>query len=275
MISKKELNDSLVDLGYQGDNIASILNDLTSSSKVAVWRLWLYTVAVSTHFLEQLWDLYKSEINTKLKAKPGTEAWLAGEALKFQYGDVLIYNNDGTYGYAEKDDEKQIVKRSAVTTSFNKTIVKVAKLVNDAPVELNNDELGAFQGYLNEIQYAGTTLIASSTAGDALRIELEVYYNAVIPLATTTANVESAINAYIAELDFAGTFRISTLVDRVQAVEGVIDIVVDQITAKPAGSVHQDVTRVYDPESGYLTIDPQYPLSTQGPIVGSIQYTPE
>lgn len=258
IITEKNSLESLEDLGYPGDDTELLLQDLNSSSKVAVWRLWAYVTAVTIFFHEKLWDLFKAEVEEKLKAIPGTDTWLANECRKFQNGDTLIFNSDGTYGYSTLKPEDQIIKRVAVTGNFGASVVKIASQdEEEGPLrKLTPEELTAFQGYLNLIQYAGSSVTAVSNASDKLKFSIEVFHNALIPITTLELNVENAINSYLANLEFNGAFRVIKLVDTIQAVAGVVDVSIESIEAKAddAGNF-TNVSRVYEPASGYLEIE--------------------
>lgn len=258
IIAEKDSLDSLEDLGYTADDSALLLQDLNSSSKVAVWRLWAYITAVTIFFHEKLWDLFKAEVEEKLKAIPGTDTWLANECRKFQNGDTLIFNSDGTYGYSTLKPEDQIIKRVAVTGNFGASVVKIASQdEEEGPLrKLTPEELTAFQGYLNLIQYAGSSVTAVSNASDKLKFSIEIFHNALIPITTLELNVENAINSYLANLEFNGAFRVIKLVDTIQAVAGVVDVSIESIEAKAddAGNF-TNVSRVYEPASGYLEIE--------------------
>ncbi len=266
IIAEKESMSSLASLGYEKDPAQShadaLLADLNSGSKVSIWRLWAYVTAVVIHFHERMWDLFKAEVENKLMAIPGTDAWLAEESKKFQYyppeedNDFTFFSN-GTYGYQTLDANKQIVKRVAVTSNLGNTVVKVAKEDgNNLPVPLDSQELAAFSGYLHAIQYAGTTVTAASNASDKMKISLNVYYNALITKTVVQTDVEEAINAYMANLEFDGAFRVIRLIDAIQSVEGVTDITVVSVEGRPDGIIEfSPVNRVYLPVSGYVTID--------------------
>ena len=39
------------------------LNELSSTSKTAIWRLWIYIVAYATNVLEMLFDSHATEVS--------------------------------------------------------------------------------------------------------------------------------------------------------------------------------------------------------------------
>lgn len=272
IITEKESMATLSDLAYnkkpEETHADALLTDLNSNSKVSIWRLWAFVVAVVISFHEKMWDLFKAEVETKLQAIPGTANWLAQECKKFQFYEDeeendFAFNSDGTYGYETIDPDRQIVKRVAVTSLWGNTVVKVASVDgNEDPLPLTSGQLSAFNGYLHAIQYAGTTVTSSSKASDKLKISMSVYYNALIAKTVVQQKVEEAVNHYLANLEFDGVFKIIRLIDAVQAVDGVTDITIDSIEGRPDGTVEFSVIkRVYNPVSGYIEIDPEYALS--------------
>lgn len=259
IIAKKNSLDSLDDLGYEADDTELLLEHLNSSSKVAIWRLWAYITAVTIFFHEKLWDLYKLEVEEKLKAIPGTDAWLVKECKKFRYGDTLNFNSDGTYGYDSLQPEGQIIKRVAVTGNFGASVVKVASEDEEdgALRKLSPEELTSFQGYLNLIQYAGSSVTVVSNASDQLKFSIEIFHNALVPLTTLETNVQTAIRNYLANLEFNGAFRVIKFIDTLQTIEGVLDVSVERIEAKADDADDfTTVTRIYEPSSGYFEFAP-------------------
>lgn len=261
IVAEKESLQSLDDLGYQGDDAETLLADLNSNSKVSIWRLWAWVMAYCSWLIEACHEAFKKEVDTKLIAKPGTGVWLAGEVLKFQFGDQLEFNTDGSYGYAIHDESKQIIKYVAVSRGVGQTVVKVAKESGGVPVALTNEELSSFQGFLHKIQYSGTSVIGVSESSDKLKLNLTVFYDGIVPVDIIRANVEAAIQSYLVNLEFDGTFRVSSLIDDIQEVEGVVDYQIGSIEVKPDAGVYVSVDRKVNPSSGYLEIDPAFPLS--------------
>ena len=55
----------------------SNLNSLNSPSAVAIWRLWSRIIAGAIETQEQLWDVFKAELEQIAReAVPGTADWL-------------------------------------------------------------------------------------------------------------------------------------------------------------------------------------------------------
>lgn len=65
------------------------LAELNSTSKTAIWRLWVYITAFVIHTLELIFDKHKSEVSEALRQlKPHTARWYRNKALAFS--TVLI-----------------------------------------------------------------------------------------------------------------------------------------------------------------------------------------
>ena len=74
------------------------LENLNSTSKVAIWRLWVYIISVAIWSLEKLFDLHRTDINKRLtELKPHTARWYRSKALAFQYGFSLSLESDKYY----------------------------------------------------------------------------------------------------------------------------------------------------------------------------------
>ena len=143
-----------------------LLDDLTSGSKVAVWRLWAFVGAVSIWTHEQLFDLFKIEVNASVAAaKAGTLPWYHAQVLAFQFGDSLVYLG-GQYRYAANDPDSRIIALASVEERPDGLVlVKVAKT---GPAKLDETELAALNSYLQRVKFAGTKLAAISLEADVV-----------------------------------------------------------------------------------------------------------
>ena len=256
MIDEKSNYTQLSTLLPEAENFNNLKTDILSTSKVAIWRLYIYIVAVAIWIHEGLWDLFKDEITQiVIQSIPGTKQWYKAQSLLFQYGYNLEWIND-KFQYSTIDEDAKIIKRCSVAEVGAQVQIKVSKLESDNPVPLTSDELSAFNSYLNKIKFAGTNVVPISYAADLLNVTYEVHYDPIIPFATVQANVESAINDYIANLPFDGILNITKLTDAIQVVEGVIDPVFVSAEAKWANAAeYEEFTQNYSSVSGYMNIN--------------------
>lgn len=259
IVDYKDSQSAIQALAPTADTEQQLQADLNSTSKVAIWRLWAYLTAVAIWTHESLWELFRIEVQKVAdSAIVGTVPWYQGQVFKYQHGDTLEYDPvTGKYAYATIDTDVQIVKRCAVIEQPDGVLAfKVAKLSSGAPVALDSSEQSALVQYIKKIRFAGTRFTLLSGNGDIIRIEATIYYDGVVPLATIKANVQAAITNYIGALPFNGELLLSTLVDKVQAVDGVLDVVlVSTQTKSISTNPYVEIVRVHVPLYGYYKID--------------------
>jgi hypothetical protein len=211
------------------------LSGLNSPSNSAIYKLWKYIVAAQMFLQETLWDIYKADLETKIKnASVGTAAWLQDKVLKFQYDSVtpqvLEVGTDFSINYTTIDATKLLITRAAVNRTAQRTVlVKVAK--SDPPVALSAPELSSLNGYLDDICFAGVNYIATSLDSDKIYVAANIYYDGQYA-ATISDSVIAAINTYLAALPFDGKVRLTSLVDAIQAVAGVNDVVLEDVAIR-------------------------------------------
>lgn len=239
------------------------LADLSSGSRVAIWRLWAYLMAFAIWTHEQLFDIFQAQIeDIAASAIAGTPRWYYDRVLEFQYGDTLVYQ-DGQYQYALVDTTTQIVKYCAIEERPDGVVVvKTAKDSAGDPEPLIVAELDALRSYLQQIKFAGTRLSVVSFDPDQLKVYYEVFYDPIIPEADIKAAVEAAIVSFVKGLPFNGRFNINKLTDSLQILEGVVDPVFQSAEARYGALPYESIDREYNSNAGYLEIDVAFPLST-------------
>ncbi len=269
MIAEKQNMATLQQLQPHIDNHQTLLNDLTSQSKVAVWRLFYFTIAVAIWSVEKLFDLHKEEVQELIQsAIPGTKEWYRQQALLFQYGDNLIWQ-DNKFKYPENHPDKQVVKHAAVVEQNGIVIIKTATENNTGErIPLDTLQFSAFQSYMKKIKFAGTKINFINDLPDKLQIYYRVYYDPLVMQPDgslidnpNTKPVEEAILNYIKNLPFNGRLNITALTDVIQKAEGVIDPVFEQAHAQYGTYPYQPIIDNYTAHAGYMKIDDLYPLS--------------
>jgi len=235
------------------------LDVLTSTSPVAIWRLLFYVFAKAVYTLETLWDGFKADMELiKSQALPGTAAWLQVQALKFQYGDPLIVQNN-TYQYETIDETKKIIKHCSISDGFDNVIVKVAKDANSLPVPLSDEELSAFRFYATYYKrFAGVAMSVISQSADLVKLQYTIYFDAMYTLTTVKSNISIAITNYFATMPFDGILKLSALEDAIQSAEGVVDFTRNTAQTKPSGGDYSTIVRRSKAVSGYFQIDPDF-----------------
>jgi len=277
IIDEKENRTALDLLVPNPDDAQTFLDDLTTTSKVAIWRLMFFVIASAIFTHEKLFDIHKTAVEALADTLiPNTARFMREEALKFQFGDTLQFINL-KFVYPVIDTTKQIIKRAAVVETGGQVIVKVAKLVATLPEKLTSSELNAFSVYINSIKSAGTQLAIISDDADLLKIAYNIHYDPQILendgesiAIPTTFPVEDAINKFIQDLPFDSVLNLTELTDAIQAVSGVEDPVNTLAEGRITGGVFATIVREYTANAGHMKIDPAFPLSTQLTYIANV-----
>ena len=260
------------ELIYQAKAQEPALNELNSTSKVAIWRLWVYIIAVAIWSLEKLFDLHRADIDKRLaKLKPHTARWYRSKALAFQYGFDLLPDSDkfNNQGHTEEAIEaSKIVKYSAVIESKNegRLIVKIAGEQGDTLQPITDAQKQSFEAYLQEIKDAGVRLSVVNYQPDILHLQMKIVYDPLVldsngqSIIHATHPVETAIKDYLKRLPFNGELVLAHLIDALQQAEGVKipHLVLAQsknITSSGEYGAFETIEISKIPTAGYFTID--------------------
>lgn len=242
----------------------SSLDELTSTSNAAIWRLVLYVVAFAMNMQEQLRDVFKSEVESSLLVKNGNLKWYQAEILNWQFGDGLVWNGNG-FEYSEIDETARLASQVSVTEivegSFPVLLVKAAKGEVGSLEALSESELSSLTTYVEQIKIAGTKVRVSSNDADLLKIYFDIYYDPLYDVSDVRANVEATITNYIQTLPFDSNLYLSKLTDEIQKVEGVNDVHFTSAAATFGAVPYTSFDRVYSSNAGYMIIDDNFPLS--------------
>ena len=248
------------------------LNELNSTSKVAIWRLWVYIIAVAIWSLEKLFDQHRADIDKRLaELKPHTARWYRSKALAFQYGFDLLPDSDkfNNQGHTEEAIEaSKIVKYSAVIESKNegRLIVKIAGEQGDTLQPITDAQKQAFEAYLQEIKDAGVRLSVVNYQPDVLHLQMKIIYDPLVldsngqSIIHATKPVEETIKSYLKRLPFNGELVLAHLIDALQQAEGVKipHLVLAQsknITSSGEYGAFETIEISKIPTAGYFTID--------------------
>lgn len=264
IISEKETLSSLSGLLPTGTRYDNLLSDLTTGSKVAIWRLWAYVVAVAIFTHEALFEAFAAEVEaTAQQAIWGTDEWYYLNTLKFQFGYTLVW--DGTkYAYSTLDPSAQLVSYCAVEERPDGLLViKTAKKNTlGAPVPLTAPELTALEAYCEQTKFAGTRLSVVSFPADSVKLAYRIYYDPILPQSVVSTRVENAVSLFLSQLPFNGRFRLNSLTDVLQKIDGVVDPVFEYAEARYGALPYAPFDSEYNSNSGYMEVDPSFPLSS-------------
>lgn len=258
-------------------NTQTSLSGLTSTSQTAIWNLIFYICAVSINLFEQVLDLFKTDIETQIaSAAAGSDSWVRAKMFEFQYSATtpqVVQLNNYAPSYVTVDTNLRIISRCSVKTGANKTVtVKVA--TGEPPAALSTPQLNAAKGYLNNsgspstngsgIGFAGVQYNVVSLSPDLLLLSGNLTYNGQYA-STIKQSVINAVNDYMKNIEFDGVFRLTSLVDYIQTVPGVIDFTIEDCGIRTAASSFP--TGLVYLSYNFQYIYPTYPL-TAGYIIG-------
>lgn len=251
-------------------NLAGVLPDdqsydnyidaLNSNSKMADYLHWLYQFAYHTNVQRVMFDIFKSEIADLADTEEiGTAAWWERIVSEFQVFDQPVVIN-GKTTYSPIDLTARIVKRVAVKQDDNGlVIIKVAKEdgASLAPLDdsVGNDEIGSLTSYLQTRQPFGVKFNLINLPADKLSVYGTIFYDPVLDIDDVTTSVETAINNYMASLDYDGKVYVRQLTDYIQAAHGVLDVSPIIINGKTGVNV-TTTEQSYETASGYIIEDP-------------------
>jgi len=260
------------------DNEKQTIAGLTSFSKVAIWRLWVWVVAFGIWLSEQLWDVFKADIEARIAAtRPFTEKWYTTASVLYQHGYVLpesgIYDPPANAAEEALIEASKVIDKAAVSqivlNGIGAVRVKVATLNAGELEGVSPEILAGFQEYIEKIGAAGTYLLATSADADDLKIHYKIYFDSLILDnegkrldGTNDTPVQTAIKDYLKSVDFNGKLSLDKL-DRVLAkVPGVNDVFLQSAASKFADFEYTDTapstgafTEFRQPDSGYMKLD--------------------
>lgn len=254
------------------NNIAADENlvELNSTSKVAIFRLFVFIVASAIWFLENLFDNHYKEVQDVIKRdKAHRPSWYKTKALSFQYGFALIPDTDEYNNTGHTDEEIQnskVIKYAAVTSSGGQLSIKIATETAGVLSPIAPEVKSAFEAYILEIADCGVKYLVVNHLPDILLLNLKIFINPLVLDSTGMSilngnyPVQDAINEYMKELPFDGELVLAHLIDKIQKAEGVViphlinaesqAIDINTNAYKEAQPI--DVKTI--PESGYFTI---------------------
>jgi len=236
------------------DTARKLVNDVRTRSKVGVWRLWIWIMAVGSWVIENMMDAHETLINSiNDSRRPHQLPWYAAESKKFQYGHEIVWLGD-QFGYAVKDEQAMIVKYSAaVEETSGGTLKVIIKAMKQDKEVLSAAELTALSSFWTTWKDAGVNIEIVSLPVNKIWFTADIYRNRNIVNADNTLIIEPSTNVletgaqdYLDSVEYNGFVNLLTLIQTIKNKPGVIDM---NITV-----AHID-SGVWGP-SGYATVNP-------------------
>jgi len=239
------------------------LSALSSGSSTAIWRLWVYVVAVSIYTVEIMFDLLRDEIYAVVDAKTtGTLSWYRNQAMNYRHGSHLVFDSNGWPTYPVNDSTPRIISQCSVREVSNGLLLKIAKKANDELVPLDIDELAGFSEYIGLIKYAGTPIRIVNGGAVQLSLHIEIHYDVLLLESDGRAIIDGnypvidAISAFLTNLPFDGRLSKNALIDSlIKNASGVKDLVVLYLGWRSIDTdPYQVIEASHVPSTGYFTI---------------------
>ena len=211
------------------------LTELTNDSKMSIINAFTWVTAAAIYSFETLLDVFTTDIaKTFTQRINGTSAYYANAMLKWQYGDDLIINDEGTaFHYATEDTTKRLITHVSYQEYYNEEfkdnilILKVASGEGRSLSQLSDEELIAARAYLNQIKFAGVKCNVVSRRRDVLVPRLTVYYDGAITKEELYDNIDTALIDFIVNMKFDSLVYSQKIIDAIQKVEHVTDVHID------------------------------------------------
>lgn len=268
IIEQKDTFSELDGLLPSSANYNTLLSDLSSGSKVAIWRLWAFVVAVAIYFHERIFAQHKVEVKEIAESmQVGKLEWYESEIKKFQLNFPLSFDNDTfRYYYLDTTSDAAIASRiiarvsvkEVFSDSFNGIRVKVAKYGESGTiVALSEEELSMITYYIQRFAFAGVAIDVQSKGPDLIRSDLRVWYDGTLLHDDVLIAVKQALNDYLTDIPFDATLYRNKLIDALQDLPFIKDIEIIGLKNKIQGHTSWiSVGRYIEPDSGYFTLDP-------------------
>ena len=212
---------------------------LTSQSKTSVWRRMVFVVAKAVWSLQNMFDLFRSELETEMaKQKIHSKQWYRQKAIDFLFGFAVKAGTDefDTEGATDEEIEAaKVVKQAAcikMISSSGYGILRVKAATEDSNGNLQPLPVEQFEAlkyyFMRYAVDAGTQLRVTTGNADDLLLKLDVYYDPLV-ISTTGARLDGtaetpvldAINNYLKSLEFNGALYVSDLIAAIRQVDGV------------------------------------------------------
>lgn len=238
------------------------LNNVNSTSKVSVWRLFVWI------FSFVLWSHEKIVLQNALNSRPQNLPNFRAAVLNFHDGLELVWN-DGSFTYdlstVANPEERKIIDRCAVLESNDgELVVKVAKDNGGVLEPLDVDEQSRLLDYIRQIKVPGVQIRLINKQADLLKANITVYVDPLqIDLATgkllsVTGDVypvQEAIKDYLSKLEFNGAFVKNFFISEINNAEGVSLCTVELLQSKFDLFEYSDLNNFRVAQSGYYKFE--------------------
>lgn len=208
------------------------LTELTNDSKMSIINAFTWVTSAAIYSFETLLDVFMTDISTIFNSRiNGTPAYYANAMLKWQFGDELIINDEGTsFSYAQEDTTKRIISHVSYQEAYSEAykddvlILKVATGEADSLSRLTDEQLIAARAYLNQIKFAGVKCNVISRKGDVLVPRVTVYYDGAVSKEELYDAIDKSLIQFVNDMQFDSLLYAQKVIDAIQKTEHVTDV---------------------------------------------------
>jgi len=232
------INASIVSTIAANFASAGITIDTVNWSRRNIIRLFCYSFAICTAYVEQLMDALQLSLETTAAKTPAaSQLWIQAKMFLFQYSTAnpqVIQLINMVPQYLTVDPTLNIITACAVSSSVpNEVVVKVARTITGSLAALASGELVAAQAYINTIGDAGVNYQVQSTNPDRIMIAADIYYSGQYSLISGT--VVTTLVSFLQNLsltNFDGAIKVTDLEAAIRSVTGVNDVVLRNVKVR-------------------------------------------
>ena len=238
------------------------LTDANSTSKVSIWRLWVWIFSYAIWVHEQI------SIKNAANSRPQNLPNFIESILDFRDGLDLKWK-DGRFNYdytgINNAEARKIIARCAVLESVDgELVIKVARMVAEILQPLTPEQLERLEFYIKQKKVPGVQIRLINEAADLIKTRLNVY---VDPLMIDLSNgkqlnssdvnypAKDAINDYLGKLEFNGAFVTNFFTRAIEDKDGINLVEVELMQWSFDSLPFEDFTRSKVAESGYFKIN--------------------
>lgn len=208
------------------------LTELTNDSKMSIINAFTWVTSAAIYSFETLLDVFMTDISTIFNSRiNGTPAYYANAMLKWQFGDELVINDEGTsFSYAQEDTTKRIISHVSYQEAYSEAykddvlILKVATGEADSLSRLTDEQLIAARAYLNQIKFAGVKCNVISRKGDVLVPRVTVYYDGAVSKEELYDAIDKSLIQFVNDMQFDSLLYAQKVIDAIQRTEHVTDV---------------------------------------------------
>lgn len=208
------------------------LTELTNDSKMSIINAFTWVTSTVIYSFETLLDVFMTDISSIFNSRiNGTPAYYANAMLKWQFGDELIINDEGTsFSFAQEDTTKRIISHVSYQEVYSEEykddvlILKVATGEADSLSRLTDEQLIAARAYLNQIKFAGVKCNVISRKGDVLVPRVTVYYDGAVSKEELYDAIDQSLIQFVNDMQFDSLLYTQKVIDAIQKTEHVTDV---------------------------------------------------